>query len=100
MNADGSRHVSDPGRRSDMVAGQRIAFMRAVDGKPQIFTRWMDAEALKAGQPFPAPHQAIEWSPDGQRIAFLGEVPMSPAMSFAARSPVRCELDRRSDGHR
>lgn len=86
MNADGSRHrfLTRGGAVTWSPDGQRIAFMRAVDGKPQIFTRWMDAEGAES-QVSHSQHRirAIEWSPDGQRIAFLGEVPMSPAMSIS-----------------
>ena len=50
MNADGSRHrfLTRGGAVTWSPDGERIAFMRSVDGKPQIFTRWMDAEGAES----------------------------------------------------
>ena len=86
MEADGDRHrfLTNGGGVTWSPDGRRIAFMRGVDGKPQIFTRWMDAEGAESQVSHSEYRiKAIEWSPDGQRIAFLGEVPMGPAMSIS-----------------
>ncbi len=83
MDADGDRHrfLTEGSAASWSPDGNRLAFMRAVDGKVQIFTRWMDAEGAESQITHTTTRiRQIEWSPDSEQIAFLGEVPLTPAL--------------------
>ena len=69
--------------------GDRLAFVStAVDGRPQLFVRWMgNGETAKLAELLDAP-DSLTWSPDGKWIAFtmfapdskqpLGEAPPKP----------------------
>ncbi|MFI7611365.1 S9 family peptidase [Nonomuraea terrae] len=80
--------------------GRTLAFLRPVDGRPQIHLLPMDggeavaitSAALGAGVPV--------WSPDGARVAFAA--PVGPGPDGAAASPhapvVADRLDHKADG--
>ena len=65
-------------------SGDRIAFIGAGDGRPQIFVRWMDDEGAvtQITHDVMQPNQ-IAWSPDGKWIAFRAQVPMTPGFTIA-----------------
>ena len=78
MNADGTKQRfllegSSPRWSPD---GTRIAYIAAVDGKPQIFVRWMDAEGARSQvtRLTEAPG-SLAWSPDGKWLSFSMAVP-------------------------
>ncbi len=68
----GKESVSQPALSPD---GSRIVFVRAVDGKPQIFLLPLDGG--EAGQLTHEKYGASSpvWSPDGNTIAFLVSIP-------------------------
>jgi len=85
MDADGDRHryLTDGGGVAWSPAGDRIAFLRGVDGAPQIFTRFMDAEGAESQITDSANRiKNFQWSPDGGRIAFQAETPLKPAIEI------------------
>lgn len=89
MDADGGRHrfLTRGGGASWSPDGDRIAFIRGVDGKPQIFTCWMDASGAESQITHTSTRiKSMAWSPDGSRIAFLGEVPLEPALPISLPS--------------
>ncbi len=78
MNADGSRQrfLTDGSNARWSPDGTRIAYTHAVDGKSQIFVRWMDAEgATSQVTRVTESPGSIAWSPDGQWISFSMAVP-------------------------
>jgi dipeptidyl aminopeptidase/acylaminoacyl peptidase len=90
MNADGSRprRLLDGSSAVWSPDGDRIAYL--ADGEPdgnQIWVRYMDAEgaATQITRVIEAP-SAIEWSPDGEWIAFRMFVPESNRWNVEGRA--------------
>jgi dipeptidyl aminopeptidase/acylaminoacyl peptidase len=85
MNVDGSRNRFLLDGSSPMWSpdGTRIAFVKQGDPQgPQVFVRWMDAEgAVSQITRLTGSPSGIQWSPDGEWIAFnlLDEAPQDPA---------------------
>jgi dipeptidyl aminopeptidase/acylaminoacyl peptidase len=50
--------------------GTRIAFLSDVDGKQQIYVRWMDTGQTARVTNLEQAPEAIAWSPDGRMISF------------------------------
>src|SRR5712672_2155941 len=76
INADGTDHrpissgnhtYTSPRWSPD---GTRIAFLSDVDGKPQIYVRWMDTGQTARITNLEQSPDAIAWSPDGRMISF------------------------------
>lgn len=88
MNVDGSRDrfLLDGSQPTWSPDGTRMAFVK--DGEPsgaQIFVRWMDAEgAVSQVTRLTESPSSIQWSPDGEWIAFnmLEESPPDPAWNL------------------
>ncbi|MES2136032.1 MAG: S9 family peptidase [Pseudomonadota bacterium] len=56
--------------------GRRLAFVSTAEGgAPQLFARWMDNGQTVRVTGLPESPQAIAWSPDGSRIAYVMSVP-------------------------
>ena len=86
MEADGSRQRqlvkgADPQWSPD---GSRIAYLGDVDGKAQLWVRYMDAEGalvqVTSGEKSPV---NFRWSPDSKTIAFTMPVPDSGSWNIA-----------------
>ncbi|MGE0555350.1 MAG: prolyl oligopeptidase family serine peptidase, partial [Gemmatimonadales bacterium] len=74
MNADGTkqRFLLEGGSPRWSPDGSRIAYIAAVDGKPQIFVRWMDAEgAVSQVTRLTEGPGSLQWSPDGKWLSFV-----------------------------
>jgi dipeptidyl aminopeptidase/acylaminoacyl peptidase len=84
IGADGSnlRPLLDPGRTAGGPVfspdGSRLLFVSAVDGKGQIFVRWMDTGQEAVLTHLTEGPGGLAWSPDGKWIAFTMFVPDSP----------------------
>jgi dipeptidyl aminopeptidase/acylaminoacyl peptidase len=50
--------------------GQRLAYISTAEGRPEIFVRWMTSGATARVAATPESPSHIEWSPDGQSLAF------------------------------
>src|SRR5262250_725082 len=76
INADGSDHRPlTTGNRSDASPrwspeGTRLAFLSDVDGKQQIYIRWMDSGQTARITNLENSPEAINWSPDGKMLSF------------------------------
>jgi len=73
MNADGTkqRFLIEGGSPRWSPDGTRIAYVAAVDGKAQIFVRWMDAEgATSQITRLTESPGNLDWSPDGKWLSF------------------------------
>ncbi len=68
LDGTGSRPRWSPG-------GDRIAYVAAVDGKPQLFVHWLDRHSSARVTTLPEAPSDIAWSPDGRMIAFTMFVP-------------------------
>jgi dipeptidyl aminopeptidase/acylaminoacyl peptidase len=90
MNADGSRQRfllegSSPRWSPD---GTRLAYVAPVDGRPQIFVRWMDAEGAvsQVTRLLSAPGN-LAWSPDGRWLSFSMGVKYDNAWKISMPAP-------------
>src|SRR5579864_2564061 len=95
INSDGSDHRPlTSGNHSNMSPrwspdGSRIAYLSDVDGKQQIYVRWMDTGQSARITNLDQSPDAIVWSPDGKMLSFsslvlgkgphLADLPMPPA---------------------
>jgi len=73
MDADGTRQrfLLEGGSPVWSPDGTRIAFVAPVDGKAQIFVRWMDAEgAVSQITRLTESPGNLKWSPDGRWLSF------------------------------
>jgi dipeptidyl aminopeptidase/acylaminoacyl peptidase len=81
INSDGRGHRPlTTGNRSDdsprwSPDGTRVAYLSDVDGKPQIYVRWMDTGQTARITNLEDPPAAIAWSPDGTMLSFSALVP-------------------------
>ena len=86
VNSDGSqnRFLGKGSAAKWAPDGKRILFIAPVDGKPQIFVRWIDVDGA-ATQVTHAVEKVADarWSPDGKSIAFSQFVPEKPAWSIS-----------------
>jgi len=84
VNADGAdlRPLLDPTRQAGSPRfspdGTKLLFVASVDGKSDIFVRWMDTGVEAKLTHLAEPPRAIAWSPDGKWIAFSMFVPDDP----------------------
>src|SRR5262245_5072545 len=51
--------------------GMRLAFLRSVDGKPQIFVLPMDGGEAEQISQSPTPVEGFSWRPDGKAFAYI-----------------------------
>jgi dipeptidyl aminopeptidase/acylaminoacyl peptidase len=76
INSDGTDHRPlTTGNRSDASPrwspdGTRIAYLSDVDGKQQIYVRWMDSGQTARITNLEESPDAIAWSPDGKMLSF------------------------------
>lgn len=73
--------------------GERLAYTaKGAGDKPQVFVRWMDAEAntTQVTHVEYAPG-GVSWSPDGARIAFTATVPFEPDWTIELDKPEGAE---------
>ncbi|MFB4274117.1 prolyl oligopeptidase family serine peptidase [Nonomuraea sp. MTCD27] len=78
--------------------GRWLAFLRAVDGKPQLHLLPMDGGEPVVVTEAPLGAGAARWSPDGARIAYAGPVG-SGGQAPDPHAPVVAErLDHKADG--
>src|SRR5260370_1670155 len=108
INADGSDHrplssgnhsYSSPRWSPD---GTRIAFLSDVDGKQQIYVRWMDTGQTARITNLELSPEAIAWSPDGRMLSFsslvagkgphLADLPTPPSGAKWADPPTAHDL--------
>jgi dipeptidyl aminopeptidase/acylaminoacyl peptidase len=86
MNADGSqnRFLAKGGGARWSPDGQRILYIGDVDGKTEIFVRWIDIDG-PASQITNAVDKIADarWSPDGKTIAFSMFTPQTPKWSIS-----------------
>ncbi len=110
---DGSRNrplIVEAGNPKWSRQGDRIAFTRPVDDKPQIFVRYLDGgEEMQVTKLQESP-SAMTWSPDGKHLAFVMPVayessksvvqlPPKPAGAKWAGEPIYIDrLKYRADG--
>jgi acylaminoacyl-peptidase len=84
VNSDGSdlRPLLDPTRQAGSPRwspdGTKLLFVASVEGKSDIFVRWMDTGVEAKLTHLTEPPRAISWSPDGKWVAFSMFVPDDP----------------------
>jgi len=62
--------------------GDRMAYVSAVEGKSQIYVRWLDSGEVARVTDLQYGPGALSWSPDGKSIAFTMFVPTSAKPLF------------------
>jgi acylaminoacyl-peptidase len=68
--------------------GNRLAYVSAVEGSPQLYVRWMDSGQTALLTNLVHAPGAIAWSPDGKSIAFTQFVPSNkPPLAAAPEKP-------------
>jgi len=68
--------------------GDRLAYVAAQDGAPQLYVRWMASGESARITGLPDSPDSIAWSPDGRRIAYSMFVPDSgPTLGSAPAKP-------------
>jgi dipeptidyl aminopeptidase/acylaminoacyl peptidase len=81
INADGTDHRAlTTGNHGDSSPrwspdGTRLAYLSDVDGKQQIYIRWMDSGQTARITNLDQSPSSINWSPDGKLISFASLVP-------------------------
>ena len=76
INADGTDHRPlSTGNRSDVSPrwspdGLRLAYLSDVDGKQQLYIRWMDTGQTARITNLDQSPDSIAWSPDGKMLSF------------------------------
>ncbi|AKS41391.1 alpha/beta hydrolase family protein [Wenzhouxiangella marina] len=81
IDADGSDHrplLSESGSASSprfSPDGERLAWVAEADGRAQLFVHWLDGGQTALVSNLDATPSSIAWSPDGQWIAFVMQVP-------------------------
>lgn len=87
---DGSRNrplVTKASNPKWSPTADRLAFLRSVDDKPQIFVRYLDGgEELQITKLQESPG-SMSWSPNGKWIAFTSAVAYTPATSVVKLPP-------------
>lgn len=63
--------------------GTRMAYVSSVEGKTQIYVRWLDTGQVARVTDVQFSPSALSWSPDGKSIAFTMFVPTKPNSLFA-----------------
>jgi acylaminoacyl-peptidase len=79
----GSHSDSSPRWSPD---GKRLLYVSDVDGKPQLYVRWLDSGRTARLTDLPAPPLSPAWSPDGNSIAFASFV-AEPVKPFVELPP-------------
>src|SRR6266852_4421402 len=103
INADGTDHRPPSSGNHSYASprwspdGTRIAFLSDVDGKQQIYVRWMDSGQIARITNLEQSPDAIAWSPDGRMISFsslvlgkgphLADLPTAPSGAKWADPP-------------
>jgi dipeptidyl aminopeptidase/acylaminoacyl peptidase len=103
ISSDGSGHRPlTTGNRSDdsprwSPDGTRIAYLSDVDGKAQLYVRWMDTGQTARITNLEDPPAAVAWSPDGTMLSFsalvaskgahIADLPTPPAGAKWADPP-------------
>ena len=58
--------------------GTRLAYVSDVNGRPQIYVRWMDSGQTARVTSLQYAPSGLAWSPDGKEISFAANVPAKP----------------------
>ena len=64
--------------------GQRLAYIAAPEGKPELFVRWMATGATAQIADLPQAPTGLAWSPDGRSLAFTMMTPDDGAVLGSA----------------
>lgn len=57
-------------------SGDRLSYVSAAEGSPQIYVRWMDTGDTALVTNLTAAPRHVSWSPDGTMLAFVMDVPL------------------------
>ena len=84
VSADGSRHrpltSGGAGNAAPRCSpgGDRLAWVSASDGRPQVHVRFLDGGETGAVTQLTQAPSGLTWSPDGRQLAFFMRVPEPP----------------------
>src|SRR4030095_12304340 len=67
--------------------GKQLAFVRAVDGKPQVFLLPLDGGEAAQLTKFKYGAGTPRWSPDGKQILFSSNIPLKDLLKDSALNP-------------